>query len=73
MKKNNEGLDFAVICPVTLCAFPAVLQPLLLWLPLLTGISDLQQTVLRFQSFRYKQGVLIIRDLMNQPKNTTHH
>lgn len=40
--------------------FPAMLQPLLLWLPLLMGLSDLQQTVLRFQPFKYKQLVLII-------------
>jgi len=56
-----------------LLVFLATLQPLFPWLPLLMGISDLQQIVLRFQPFKHKQRVLIIRDLMNQPKITVHH
>lgn len=62
-----------MIYPLTLLVFPAMLQPMLLWLPLLMGISDLQQIVLRFQPLEYKQHVLITRDIMNQPKITVYH
>lgn len=71
--KKDERLDLAVIYPLTLLVFPAMLQPLLLWLPFLMGISDLQQIVLIFQPFKYNQRVLIIRETMNQPKITVHN